>query len=85
MFLPFWHVTCLVTIADLLAGVYISITFRRSMILKMKLFATTLVFVLAYAITLPVLASAPQTRSDCVKLYAGDDAAIRACIDRLNQ
>ncbi|MCH9640032.1 MAG: hypothetical protein K0U40_11145 [Betaproteobacteria bacterium] len=53
--------------------------------MKMKIFATTLVFFLTYAITLPVLAGAPQTRSDCVKLYAGDDEAIRACIDRLNQ
>ncbi len=51
----------------------------------MKLFVTALVLVLTTAITLPVFAAAPQTLSDCVKLYAGDDAAIRACIERLSQ
>ncbi len=53
--------------------------------MKMKLFATTLVFVLASTITLPVFAGAPQTPADCQRIYAGDDAAIRACIDRLSQ
>ncbi len=52
--------------------------------MKMKLFATTLVFVLASTITLPVFA-APQTPADCQRIYSGNDEAIRACIDRLSQ
>lgn len=53
--------------------------------MKMKLFATTLVFVLASTITLPVFAGAPQTPEDCQRIYAGDDASIQACIERLSQ
>jgi len=75
----------MVTITGLFAGVYVSITFRKSATMKMKLFATTLVFVLASTITLPVFAGAPKTLSDCVRIYNGDDAAIRACLERLNK
>ena len=53
--------------------------------MKIKLLAATLIFVLASTITLPVFAGAPQTPADCQRVYAGDDVAIRACIERLNQ
>ncbi len=53
--------------------------------MKIKLLATTLVFVLASTITLPVFAGTPQTPEDCQRIYAGDDAAIQNCIASLNQ
>ena len=53
--------------------------------MKIKLFVTTLVLVLASTMTLPVFAGAPQTPADCQRIFAGDDAAIQACIDRLGQ
>ncbi len=52
--------------------------------MKIKFLAATLVFVLATTITLPVFAGDPQTL-EIMKGYRGDDAAIRACIERLNQ
>ena len=53
--------------------------------MKIKLFATTLVLVLAATIALPVFAGIPQTPEDCQRIYAGNDEAIQACIDRLSQ
>lgn len=53
--------------------------------MKMKFFATTLVFVLASTMTLPVFAGTPKTPADCQRIYAGDDAAIQVCIENLSQ
>jgi len=53
--------------------------------MKMKLFATTLVIVLASAITLPVFAGTPKTPADCERIYAGDSVAIQNCIASLDR
>ncbi len=53
--------------------------------MKVKYFVTALILVFVSTMTLPVLAASPQTPADCQRIYAGDDAAIQACIDSLSQ
>lgn len=51
--------------------------------MKIKHLAMTLILVFVSTVALPVLAqnSSPQTPEDCQRIYEGDDALIRACID----
>ncbi len=53
--------------------------------MKIKLFATALVFVLASAIAHPAFAGVPETPEDCQRIYEGNDAAIQVCIEGLRQ
>lgn len=51
--------------------------------MKIKIFATALVFVLASAIAHPAFAGTPKTPADCERIYEGNDTAIQNCIDSL--
>ncbi len=53
--------------------------------MKIKLLASALILIFASIITLPVFAATPQTPADCQRIYAGNDEAIQACINRLGQ
>ena len=53
--------------------------------MKIKYLVTALILVFVSTITLPVLAASPQTPADCQRIYAGDEAAIQACIASLGQ
>ena len=58
--------------------------------LTMKKLATAVIIAFLGSITLPVLAAdkpadKPKTPEECKKLFTGDDAKIKACLDDLKK